>query len=178
MTRRRSLGFLIAILIGVLATPSRAVAAVDVFLKIDGVIGESADIQHRNEIDLLSWSWGTSTGTGKTKGGALPPACIQDVTIMKRFDAASPQLIMNSITGTIAANGVITLRRAGGVQEQFLTLTMTSVSVVAVQIAESSDEPVESVMLHFTSMHGEYRKEVASGVLSAPIVFDISGACN
>jgi type VI secretion system secreted protein Hcp len=167
-----------AVLIGVLATPSRALAAVDIFLKIDGVIGESADTQHRNEIDLLSWSWGTSTGTGKTKGNVLPSACIQDVTIMKRFDAASPQLIMNSITATIAANGVITLRRAGDVQEQFLTLTMTNVSVVAVQIAESSEEPTESVTLHFTSMHGEYRKQIGPGVLSAPIVFDISGACN
>jgi len=175
---RRSIGLLIAILIAVLATPSRALAAVDVFLKIAGITGESADSAHRNEIDVLSWSWGTSTGTGKTKGGVVPPACIQDVTIMKRFDAASPQLIMNSVTGTIAANGVLTLRRAGDVQLEFLTLTMTNVSVAAVQISESSEEPVESVVLHFTSMHGEYIRQGPTGVGGAPIVFDISGACN
>src|SRR5215831_11041962 len=118
MTRRRSLGLLMATLIAVLATPSRALAAVDMFLKIAGVTGESADVAHKNEIDVLSWSWGTSTGTGKTKRGTVPPACIQDVNIMKRVDAASPQLIMNSVTGTVAADGVLTLRRAGDVQQE------------------------------------------------------------
>jgi len=101
-----------------------------------------------------------------------------DVTFLKRFDAASPQLIMNSITGAIAADGVLTVRRAGDMQQQFLTLTMANVSVVADQISESDQEPIESVVLHFTSMHGEYRPVTATGAFGAPIVFDISGACN
>ncbi|MGB7991069.1 MAG: type VI secretion system tube protein Hcp, partial [Candidatus Methylophosphatis roskildensis] len=32
--------------------------AVDFFLKIDGIEGESADSKHKKEIDVLSWSWG------------------------------------------------------------------------------------------------------------------------
>jgi type VI secretion system secreted protein Hcp len=127
---------------------------------------------------VISGSWGTSTGTAKTKNGAVPPACISDVTFMKRFDAASPQLIINSILGTIATDGVLTVRRAGDRQQQFLSLTMTNVSVVADQIAESIEEPLESVVLHFTSMHGEYRPQTATGDLGTPITFDISGACS
>jgi type VI secretion system secreted protein Hcp len=167
-----------ATVITLLAIPSSAQAAVDIFLKIAGITGGSADSTHRNEIDVLSWSWGTSTGTGKTKGGAVPPACIQDLTFLKRFDVASPQLIMNSITGTVAANAVMTLRRAGDRQQEFATLTMTNVTVVADQISESTEDPLESVVLHFTSMHGEYRSQDAQGNLTAPITFDISGACS
>ena len=46
-------------------------AAVDYFLRIDGIEGESADAKHKGEIDVLSWSWGASnTGTGRAREGA------------------------------------------------------------------------------------------------------------
>ena len=32
--------------------------AVDMFLKIDGIKGESKDSKHKDEIDVLAWSWG------------------------------------------------------------------------------------------------------------------------
>jgi len=179
MTRRSAVGMFMAIVVGALLTPSSAMAAVDVFLKLTGVQGESADAQHKNEIDVLSWSWGESTGTGKTKQGNVPQACIQDLALMKRIDAASPQLVMNSVTGVVATEGVLTLRKAGGEQQEFLTLKMTNVSVASYQISGSSEVPTESVLLHFESMHGEYTRVDERGLPRPPIVFDISGrVCN
>lgn len=55
-------------------------AATDMFLKIDGVDGESLDAQHRNEIDVLAWSWGASSDMRRT--------CIQDISVTKYVDSA------------------------------------------------------------------------------------------
>ena len=32
-----------------------ALAAVDMFLRIDGIKGESSDPKHRDEVDILAW---------------------------------------------------------------------------------------------------------------------------
>ena len=45
--------------------------AVDMFLKMDGIKGESVDDKHKDEIDVLSWSWGMSqSGSAHMGGGA------------------------------------------------------------------------------------------------------------
>ena len=46
--------------------------AVDYFLKLDGVTGESTDQQHTGEIELASWSWGATNppNIGSQTGGA------------------------------------------------------------------------------------------------------------
>lgn len=181
MTRRMLVRWSTAFLIFAGALPSSARASDDIFLKIANITGESADDTHRNEIDLLSWSWGTSTGTGKTKKGAVPPACIQDLTLVGYVSAASPQLIMNAVAGTVASDAVLTVRRAGDQQQEFLTLKMTNVSIVSYQISETAGgtAPGETYLLHFDTLHGEYRRQGPRGeLLPTPIVFDIAGSCN
>ena len=37
--------------------------AVDMFLKLDDVKGESKDSKHKEEMDVLAWSWGASQST-------------------------------------------------------------------------------------------------------------------
>ena len=44
--------------------------AVDVFLKLGDIGGESADSAHKGEIDVLSWSWGIAQ-TGTMSGGGV-----------------------------------------------------------------------------------------------------------
>jgi type VI protein secretion system component Hcp len=45
--------------------------AVDMFIKIDSVDGETQDSKHKKEIDVLSWSWGmTNSGSAHVGGGA------------------------------------------------------------------------------------------------------------
>ena len=66
--------------------------AVDAFLKLDGIDGESTDSAHQGEIDVLSWSWGASaTGSfGMGGGGASGKASFADMSIAKLYDKASP----------------------------------------------------------------------------------------
>ena len=61
------------------ASTTSVVSASDIFAKIGDIKGESLDSKHKDEIEVLSWSWGTSTGTGKVKRGTIAPQCIQDL---------------------------------------------------------------------------------------------------
>jgi type VI secretion system secreted protein Hcp len=178
MKRRVSSGLLAAIVVAAgLMTPSSAMAAVDMFLKITDIKGESTDKAHKDEIDVLSWSWGASTGTARTRKGVLPEACIQDLNVIKYVDAASPQLILNAVTGAVANEAVLTMRKAGETPLEFLVLKMTNVSVVSYQTGGSGGEDrlTENVSLRFESLKGEYRRQKADGSADAPILFEVGG---
>ena len=71
--------------LSMLASSTPALAS-DIFAKIDDIKGESQDSKHKDWIDVLSWSWGTSTGTGRTAKGRQAPACIKDLNLMKLVD--------------------------------------------------------------------------------------------
>jgi type VI secretion system secreted protein Hcp len=156
-----------------LLIPVSAHAAVDVFLRMANINGES--VLERNAVDILSWSWGLATGSARTAKGVLPAACVQDLNLMKRVDSASPQLVMNGTTGTVAADATLVMRKAGGRQEEFLVLEMTNVTVVSFQLSGSSEIPTESVTLRFESMTGKYFRQKPDGSLDKPIEFTVGG---
>lgn len=163
---------------GVLASSS-IVAAADMFLKIEGIRGESQDDKHKGEIDVLSWSWGTSNGSGQTQRGKVPSACIQDLSLTKQTDSSTPALILNGVTGQIAGTAVLVVRKSGGDRPiEYLRLTMRNVMVSSFQTGASqgSDLPTENVVLHFESMQGEYQQQGPDGrPFGSPITWDITG---
>ncbi len=179
---RRS-GFKGLVAAGIVATgiaaSTTAVAASDMFLKLSGVQGESQDSKHKNEIDVLSWSWGASTGTGKTKRGTVPPACIQDLSLTKFVDSASPALITMTVMGQVAPDATLTVRKSGETPNEFFILRMTNVSLTSFQTGGSEGESrlTENIVLHFDQVKGEYRPQKPDGSSGSPIVFDVSGAC-
>ena len=95
-----------------MATASNAMAA-DMFLKLGNIKGDSLDKVHKGEIDVLSWSWGVSAGTGKTKKGLVPPACIQDLEFTKFIDRATPDIILNGVSGALLPTAKLTVRSSG-----------------------------------------------------------------
>jgi type VI secretion system secreted protein Hcp len=165
---------------GVMATsllaPNSA-AAHDMFLKIDGVQGESPDATHKGEIQVLSWSWGESAGTARTRRGSLPAACIQDLAFTKFVDSATPALIVNTMTGEVAETAVLVVRKAGRETNEFLKFTMKNVTISSYQTGASQAENAmtESVVLHFESLDGHYVRQKPDGTLDTPIPFQISG---
>ncbi len=163
---------------GVLATSS-GMAAVNMFMKVGTIQGDSVDSQHAGEMDVLAWSWGTSTGTATTKKGLLPPTCIQDLAFTKYIDRASPQLILNGVSGAVVPTARLTVRKAGQIPLEFLRLEMTNVSVVAYQTGGSGGEDrlTENVVLHFTSMQGVYVTQNPDGSAGAQIPFNVTGSC-
>jgi type VI secretion system secreted protein Hcp len=164
-----------------MASSTTIVSASDIFLKIGDIKGESTDDKHKDWIEVLSWSWGTSTGTGKTRKGSVPAVCINDLVLTKNVDSSSPQLIMNGVLGQAAKEATLAMRKAGKDQQEFLVIKMTDVLVSSYQTGGSSQNEsqlMDQLVLHFSSIEGEYRPQKADGSLGTPVTFQITGDCN
>ena len=149
--------------------------AVDFFLRIEGIEGESTDAKHKGEIDVLSWSWGASnTGsTGIGGGAAAGKASIQDVHFTARMSKASPRLFLACASGQRVKQARLAAVQAGGKQAEFLTLTLTDVMISSYQTggSEGSDlVPMDQVSLNFAKLAMEYKAQKADGSLDAPVV--------
>ena len=97
-------------------------AAVDYFLKIDGIEGEAQDKTHKNEIQLASWSWGeTNTGSmGAGGGGGSGKVAMQDFHFVMGVNKATPKLVLACATGEHIKSAILVCRKAGKEQQEFL----------------------------------------------------------
>ena len=166
---------------GLLASTGVVAAATDMFLKLGTIKGESLDKVHRDEIDVLAWSWGLSTGTGTTKKGVVPPPCVQDLSFTKYIDRASPEIILAGVSGALIPTARLTMRRAGDpfLVLEFLRFDMTNVTVSSYATGGSGGEDrlVENVTLKFETLHGVYRQLDSKGGPGPEIPFFVSGNC-
>src|SRR5438094_711398 len=109
-------------------------ALVDYFLKIDGISGESTDDKHKGEIEVASFSWGVRQTTARATGGAgAGKATFQDFQFTKVSDKASPALFQKCATGEHIKQAVLTARKAGETQQEFLKVTLSDLLVSSYQ---------------------------------------------
>lgn len=149
-------------------------AAVDYFLKLDGIKGESHDTKHKDEIDLESWSWGESqsgTHSGGGGGGA-GKVSMQDFQFVMKINKASPKLLKACATGEHIKSGILTCRKAGKEQQEFLKITLSDVLVSSFQTGGSgsgSIVPVDQIALNYAKIEYEYKEQKADGTLDGAI---------
>src|SRR5258708_6196229 len=110
-------------------------AAVDYFLKLEGVQGESADHKHKGEIDLLSWSFGASNASTFHfgGGGGAGKVQMQDMHFQMNVNKASPKLFLACATGEHIKKATLVCRKAGKDQQEYLTVNFTDVMVSSFQ---------------------------------------------
>jgi type VI secretion system secreted protein Hcp len=144
--------------------------AVDYFLKIDGIPGESTDSKHKDEIDVLAWSWGEANpvqhGGGGGGGGGAGKVQMQDFNFTASVSKASPQLMLACASGKNLKSAVLSGRRSGKGQQEFLTFSLSDVLVSSYQTsgAEGGDVvPMDSVSLNFSKIQIEYKLQKATG---------------
>ncbi|HEY4360168.1 MAG TPA: type VI secretion system tube protein Hcp [Bryobacteraceae bacterium] len=148
-------------------------AAVDYFLKIDGIDGESQDSKHKNEIDVKSWSWGESqTGTSAQGGGmGAGKVSMQDFHFTMEVNKATPKLMLACASGQHIPKAVLTVRKAGTDQQEFLIYTYTDILVSSYQTGGSAGDviPTDQISLNYSKMEVEYKEQKADGTLAGPI---------
>ncbi|WP_250537211.1 type VI secretion system tube protein Hcp [Caballeronia sp. AZ10_KS36] len=138
--------------------------AVDIFLKLDTVKGESLDSKHKDEIDVLSWSWGLSqSGTMHLgTGGGGGKVAVQDLTITKYTDRGTPSLISACATGKHFPTGKLTVRKAGGTKPlEYYTIELEKIIVTnyATGGSDAEDRFTETVTLNFEKFHVTYQQQ-------------------
>jgi type VI secretion system secreted protein Hcp len=148
-------------------------AAVDYFLKVDGIDGESTDDKHKNEIDLESWSWGeTNAGTSRAGGGGgAGKVVMQDFHFVMKVNKATPKLMLACATGQHIKEAKLVCRKAGGDQQEYMTIKFSDLLVSSYQTGGSQGEviPVDQIGFNFSKIEYEYKPQKADGSLDAPI---------
>jgi type VI secretion system secreted protein Hcp len=148
--------------------------ASDIFAKLGDIKGESLDAKHKDEIEVLSFSWGVSnTGSSSSGGGGgAGKATFQDLTIVHNIDKASPGLLQACATGTHLKDATITHRKAGKGQQEFLIVKMNDVIITGVSHGGMAGQPYsETVNIAFAKVALEYKPQKADGSLDAGLQF-------
>ena len=141
--------------------------AVDMFMNMGAITGESKDKAHKDEIDVLAWSWGMSqSGTFHTGGGGgAGKVDIQDLSYTKWVDCASHNLMLMCSNGSHIPEVKLTVRKAGKDPLEYIIITMFKVMVTSVSTGGSSGEEqlTENVTLNFAQVKFDYIKQKDDG---------------
>ena len=154
----------------------------DMFLKLDGIKGEAQDAKHKDEIDVLSWSFGgTQTGSAHVGGGAgTGKVSVQDLHITKHTDKATTALWMHLCNGKHIKDGLLTVRKAGENPLEYLKITMKEVYVSSFSTGGhgggSAEALTENLTLNFKEFKVVYTPQNpdGSGGASSEAAWDIA----
>jgi type VI secretion system secreted protein Hcp len=147
--------------------------AIDTHIKFDGVEGEATHEDHKGEIEVLAWQWGLSNAAMSAGGGSgKGKANAQEMTISYIYNKASPVLAKKCAQGMHFGSVVLTSRKSGEGQKDFLKITMKEVFITSVQHnAGSGGEIMESAQLSFGEIEYAYKPQDDKGVLKGDVKF-------
>ena len=147
--------------------------AIDTHIKFDGVEGEATHKDHKGEIEVLSWSWGVSNASSTSGGGSgRGKASPGDFNFTHHFDKASPVLAKNTAAGKHFKSVVLTSRKAGEGQKDFLKITMKEVFITSVNNAgHSGGDLSEQVSMSYADIEFSYKAQDEKGGLGGEVKF-------
>lgn len=153
-----------------LAPQGARAAAVDYFLKIEGIEGETTDKVHTKEIALSSFSLGVANTAASASGAAAGKAQFANFSVITTISKASPLLYLNTATGTHLKSATFAARKVGPNPTDFYTVKLEDVTIASVQTSGSpADLPTESVSLTYTKITWSYRAQKADGSYDAAV---------
>jgi type VI secretion system secreted protein Hcp len=149
--------------------------AVDYFLKLDGIPGESQDDKHKDEIDIESWSWGqinSGAHAGGGAGGGAGKVSMQDFNFTMKINKASPKLFLACATGQHIKEATLTCRKAGKDQQEYLKIKFNDLLVSNYQTGGSAGDiiPSDQIALNFSKIEFNYAPQKSDGTLDSPVV--------
>jgi type VI secretion system secreted protein Hcp len=153
----------------------------DMFLLVKGakhglIKGESQDTQHKDEIDVLSWSWGMQGKPSLGGGAATGKASMHDLKITKRVDSASTALMLALRTNEPITKAVLTLRKAGKSQVEYMKVTIEQGRVMSLTIdggdSNGTADVLERVTFSFNKIEVEYVPQGKDGLPQGGMKFE------
>ena len=137
--------------------------AQDMFLKIDGIQGESADDKHKGWMEINSYEWDveqpTSISASTAGGGSSERASFGPLIIGKELDKASPKLALACADGTHIKEVILELCRAGGDKLKYMEYKLSNVIIGSVRVGGSSGIPNEIVSFNYGKIEWTYTKQ-------------------
>jgi type VI secretion system secreted protein Hcp len=141
--------------------------AVDMFLKLDGIKGESKDSKHSGEIEILAWSWGLSNSGsfGSGGGGGTGKVSVQDISFTKYVDVSSPALLLAACTGKHIPEVTFIVRKAGDKPLEYITIGLKKAIITSISTGGSGGEDrlTENITLNFATFKHQYKEQSDTG---------------
>ena len=146
--------------------------AIEYFLKFGSIQGESQASKHKNEIELLSWSWGASNPTSVTGSGmSTGKVSMSDLSFTKRVDKASPKLLELLVTGKHIDDATLICCKQTGdkTPQDYLTIKLKEVFVSSYQTGGSAGDDLgsESVSITYGNINYDYKMQKPDGTLTS-----------
>src|SRR6266540_3015889 len=153
--------------------------ALNAYLKIDGIKGESTATEHKDEIDVMSFSWGVAqSGTIGGGGGGTGKASAEDFSFVVKIDKSSPLLFKACATGQHISVATLTLARAGKEQTDYLKYKFEDIIISSFAPATDTT-PVEGPAPHLGPQPHLAGADFAAGgtaVRAAKVEYSVLGA--
>jgi type VI secretion system secreted protein Hcp len=151
------------------------------FFKVKGakhgpINGEAQDDKHKNEIEVLSWSWGMQGKPTLGGGSASGKATIRELRIVKHVDKASTALMSAVRTNEVIKEGILTLRKTGTSKIEYLKITIQDGRVMSLEVEAGDDsggsELLERVSFSFNKIAVEYTPQGGDGMPQGATTFE------
>jgi type VI secretion system secreted protein Hcp len=143
--------------------------ATDMFLKIDGIPGESTDAGHPGEIAVASYSFGLSNSGGDVGG----EASFQDFHFVSQLQKSSPKLFLACASGQHIKSAILSVRRTNNGFPDYYKVKLSDVMVTSFEEGGTADSqesvPLEQISLNFAKIEIDYSVQDAKGVLGETI---------
>ncbi|KWZ53063.1 hypothetical protein WK57_29100 [Burkholderia ubonensis] len=135
---------------------------VAMFMKVDGVTGESADAQHKGWTDIQTFSWGASQpgAMASGSGGNAGKASFNDLVVAAYMDKGAPAIIKNCASGKHLPSVEISACKTGGTQVEFMRVTLQEVLVTSAQVAGVDPGDVaDRLLMHYGFQAAKVKKQ-------------------
>jgi type VI secretion system secreted protein Hcp len=155
----------------VMFTTASSAAAVDYFLKIEGIEGESTAAGYEGQLEIISFSWGVE----RARDTNAPT--LADLKIVAKVNKATPKLMLACATGQHIPEAKLTCRKAGGSAGGggYYKITFSDLVVSSYQTGGSGSSsgdvvPTDQFSLNFSQIKVEYEPQDDLGNPTGPIV--------
>jgi type VI secretion system secreted protein Hcp len=159
--------------------------AFDAFVKIDTIQGECTDEKHKDWVAIQSFSHGMSqqvSASASAVGGRTTGRVdMQDFSIVKYLDRASPKLSLACCNGEHLAKVTVELCKAGKDPQKYMEFKLSDVVVASVRTGGSCQGgdalPTEEVSFHFGKIEWTYSvldSKTGKPTGNVPAMWDLS----
>ena len=153
----------------------------DMFLKVVSVsrgplMGEAQDAIHKDEIDVVRWSWGMSAQSALSSAGKSSKATLRELVIVKPVDSASTALMSMMRSNELVKQAILTVRKAGSTPHEYLKITIEKGRITSLDVNASDYDTkgyvTETLTLSFQKIDIEYLPQGGDGLSRGGMTFN------